>query len=452
MSNFDIVIVGASTSGSYFARRMAEKGFSVLAIEKDCREKISPDYDIFHMDKGDMIQFSLPDPDDRSAAFEFEDTAVLSSLGNHPKPAKNPVVGMHKREYIQQLNDWAVAAGAKIEYEATFSDFIYDGNGRVCGVTYLKNGETFTVNCRLVADCSGIPAVARRRLPDGYGMEKFELTPDDVFFVVLKYIKFAEEKPRRLRSDSWIFYKAWLAPSSDDADGILGIGSNFGYDYAEKMFDLLTKNVKFDPYTIVRTERGMTPYHRPPFSFAADGFVAMGDSACLTKPTCGEGCTSAMVLIDIVTDVAGKAMQNGAYPTRESLWSINKRYVDAQGKDFAFMLALLCGVIRHSVEANEYLFAHDIIFSKKILGGMGEINLTVGDICKMIYYILTGLASGKLKSSEIKCVFGGLLNGLKIMSHYSKYPEKTSDFDNWVKKAEALWKKAGSMSDWKLLK
>ena len=34
MRNYDIVIVGASTAGSYFARRMAEKGFSVMKGRK----------------------------------------------------------------------------------------------------------------------------------------------------------------------------------------------------------------------------------------------------------------------------------------------------------------------------------------------------------------------------------------------------------------------------------
>ena len=54
LKNFDVVVVGASTAGSYYARRMVEKGFSVLVIEKSSKEKISPDYDIFHMGKADM--------------------------------------------------------------------------------------------------------------------------------------------------------------------------------------------------------------------------------------------------------------------------------------------------------------------------------------------------------------------------------------------------------------
>ena len=36
-NDYDIVVVGASTTGAYYARKMAEKGLRVLVIEKDTR-------------------------------------------------------------------------------------------------------------------------------------------------------------------------------------------------------------------------------------------------------------------------------------------------------------------------------------------------------------------------------------------------------------------------------
>ena len=44
--SYDIVIVGASISGAYFSLKMAEQGYSVLAIEKSSAEKLSTGYDI----------------------------------------------------------------------------------------------------------------------------------------------------------------------------------------------------------------------------------------------------------------------------------------------------------------------------------------------------------------------------------------------------------------------
>ena len=57
------------------------------------------------------------------------------------------------------------------------------------GVRVSRNGEEKEIEARVVADCSGIPALARTSLPDGYGVENTPLTPEDMFYVVLRYVK-----------------------------------------------------------------------------------------------------------------------------------------------------------------------------------------------------------------------------------------------------------------------
>lgn len=453
MRKYDVVIVGASTAGSYFARRMAERGFAVLVIDKSTKERISPDYDIFHMGRDEMKHFRLPEvkKGDGIYAFEFEESYMYSAFGGYPKPSPSPVIGMHKHDYIVRMNEWAVEAGAEIVYEASFDSCVYDENGKICGLVYEKDGEKITVECRLAADCSGIPAVVRRSLPDGYGVEKFELTPEDILFVTLRYVDFTNKKEEWMKSHFWISYKSWVAPSKG-SDAIIGMGSCFGFDYVEKVYEQFTKNVKLPPHKVRRIERGRTPYHRAPYSFVADGFICMGDAACMTKPNCGEGCTAALVLEDIAVDIAASAMKNGAYPTREALWSINKKYNDTQGKEFASLMALLTSIVRHSPKANEFLFKHDVIFSKKILGSMsGGLSLDITDYLKTLIFVLIGLVSGNIKPVEIKNILKGVINSGKLTELYERFPETPDGFDEWVKEAEILWKKSGRLADWKPL-
>lgn len=45
MKNYDVVIVEAATTGSFFARRMAERGRSVLVIDRLAEEKVGAKYD-----------------------------------------------------------------------------------------------------------------------------------------------------------------------------------------------------------------------------------------------------------------------------------------------------------------------------------------------------------------------------------------------------------------------
>lgn len=451
-TSYDVVIVGASSAGAYFARRMAERGFSVLMIEKETPETLSREYDVFHMGRQEMERYGLPQPQpgDGVYCFAFTDDTQFSPYGQHPKPGKTDVIGMHKNGYMLRMDAWAQAAGAEILYGACYETALYT-DGRISGVRFTLDGEAVAVGCRLLADCSGKQAVVRRSLPADYGIEQFALTARDVFFVKLRYIKFEEPMERWLKSQFYLFYKIWIAPSDDSADAILGVGSSCGFDVGEKFYQLFCKNVRTPPYRVVREELGTTPYHRALHSFVADGFIAMGDAACLTKPNNGEGTTAALALEEIAAEVAAEAMRGGAYPTRAALWPINKRYNDGQGKEFAFVLAVFARAVAHSIRMNDFLFAHDAIFSKKIIGAVGgSSGIGPGEIAKAIFFILYGMATGNIKPKEIGGMLAGGVRGLRILLHYARYPAAPAGFPAWVKKADRLWDSVGRMADYQI--
>jgi flavin-dependent dehydrogenase len=52
------------------------------------------------------------------------------------------------------------------------------------------------------------------------------------------------------------------------------------------------KQVKLPAAKLDKIEKGFTPYHRAPYSLVTDGFICMGDAACMTKPYSGEGITA----------------------------------------------------------------------------------------------------------------------------------------------------------------
>lgn len=452
MKNYDVIIVGASTTGSWFGREMAKRGFNVLMLEKQERDNVSTAYDIFHMAKSDMARFDLtvPKKDDCDYAFEFDGGNYYSAYGNHPKPSHNEVIGMRKHLYVLRMNDEAVSAGAQLIYGASFTGFVFDEEKRIIGAKYTtadgKEAEAFGA---IVADCSGIPSVARRALPDGLNAENFEITPRDMFYVVLRYVLYPDGHEKVKQTDSYLQYKAWSAPQQDERGAILGIGANLGYDYAEEMFREFRKNVPWCQYTVQHIERGRTPYRRPPYSFVADGFIAMGDAACLTKPTCGEGCTSSLFQAEIAVDVISKALKEGGYLTERRLWSINKRYVDVQGAEFASMMALLPCVAALSVEENEYFFKNDIVFSKSIMSGFGggKLSLSPSEIERTVRLVLAGIINKTIRLEFIKAVIAAFKNSLLVKELYASFPETPDGFDVWRGRANELWEKCGSMAD-----
>lgn len=452
MEKYDILVIGGSTTGSWFARRMAERGHKVLIIEKNEKDKVSREYDIFHMTKKEMEQFGLeiPDKDSKEFGFTFDGSPMLSPYGNYPKKTKpNTTVGLHKHEYILFMNDLAQKAGAEIIYGAAFVDFIKDGN-KILGAKYKTADGEKEVYAELIADCSGIPAVARTKMPDSSTVENYKLTPEDIFYVVLYYAVYDSEdvKPDELHC-SLLNYKAvWHAPSGNPRGGILGIGGNYSYEYSEEMFRQFRKNVPWPRYTVERVEKGMTPYRRGIYSFVDNNFIALGDTACLTKPTCGEGCTSSLVQCQIAVDVIDELLKNGKELTKENMWCINKQYLKAQGIAFDSMRALLKGVVSISFDEAEYMFKNDIIFCEKILGGGGEeLEITPADIIKVVTGLAKGVATGKIKASSVKNIINGLLLSGEVTKLYEQYPETPEGYRDFKAKADALWEKIGPMSD-----
>ena len=451
MKNVDVLIIGAATTGSYLARRMAERGLSVLMIDKLAEEKIGTKYDIFHIGEPDFARFSLPVPvEGEDYAFRFSQSDSRSAYGNHPKPGGGTVIGMHLHDYTLRLNRWAEDAGAQIEYEAAFQNLLFQTNGHVCGAEYTKNGETVKVSARLVADCSGIPSVARRALPEHCIVENFAISPEEMFYVILRYVSYPNPDDWIKGSRGWTYYKTWEAPQADPHGAILGIGANLSFETAERIYAQFEKTIDLPSHTVTRVERGVTPYRRPPYSFVTEGFVAMGDAACLTKPSAGEGVTSSMVQADIVVDVAAPLLKAGKPLTLEALWPINKRYVQAQGQAFASQLAMLPGAVATNAKENDFFFEKDIIFSKKSFEAMGrgeELAFSTGDIIQMGLKMLGGVLTGRLRISTIQALLKAMGDSGRIAALYDRYPETPEGFPVWRQEADLAWSNCSSMAE-----
>ena len=112
-------------------------------------------------------------------------------------------------------------------------------------------------------------------------------------------------------------------------------------------------------------------------------------------------------------------------------------------------MALLGSIIRHSAKANEFLFKNDVIFSKKLLGNMGNgIELSLGDYAKTLIYIIIGLVTGNIKPAELKAVIDAIVTSGKLTAHYEKYPETPEGYEAWAREAELLWAKTGKVAEW----
>jgi flavin-dependent dehydrogenase len=440
MNSYDLIIVGAATSGLYLARKMAKRGYSVKVIEKLPEEKAGTKMDIFHVTRSDFIKFDIPcvHEGDPEWAFEFTDNHFSSPSNKYHVNVDAETVGLHMKEYVALMAKLAREAGAEIVYEASFEEFAFS-DGVISGIRYSTPSGLQEDRCRVAVDCSGVASVARRALPNGYGVENFKIEDEDMLFVILRYAKFDKEQINTF----WLNTKSWYAPfSTDNTEKIIGTGASGSYEKVERDAAKLDSVSSHGEFELVKTEKGVTPYRRPPYSLVADNFIAAGDAACLTKPDCGEGVTSSMVMLDIAADVLHAAFKQGR-TDKETLWEINCRYNRAQGADFALVRAFLTKFINTVTDDElEFCFKNRIIFNETFLNN-GDV--TPKDAIQTVVKMIGGISRRGVSLKTIGAIVSGARLAFELRTHYMNFPKSPDAYPVWAQIAEKLWKKVGKV-------
>lgn len=431
---YDVVIVGACTAGTYFAGLLAKRGLKVLVIDRDSEENLAKRLDIVHFTRDSYAEFGVEPSVEGDEEFvrNFHVCYGKSALNNHLKTNYINVAVLHLPLFIKRLRKTAVEAGAEFRFQTAFQKLRYE-NSRIAGIV-TKEGEE--IPARLVVDASGISAVVRRTVNDPY-MENFETGPRDKFYVLLKYVKLKDPNQQIVDSTSWPYYKGWIAPQHTPGGAIIGVGANLSFEYARKCMAKFEAAIPLPAYELQYEEMACTPYRRPPFSFVTDGFLAIGDAACLTKPINGEGIPCAWGQCTPAADVVVAALKNGAYPTVDKLWEINRIYQTGEGAAYAGERAMLIGAVNMTEKDNDYLYKKGIVFKSD---DEPEVDNLLGALIK-------GVLAGEFSLKALVSLASSTIKGEALKKHYLAYPATPKEYPAWEKRALKLWKKAGSMAD-----
>jgi len=466
----DVLVIGAGTAGILFARKMAEQGYKVRVFDRLPEERQGERLGVFHTDLERFAPYGapVPQPGDEDYVSRFDFGITKSAFDNYPKRTDYPFLVLRFRPFLKRLRAWAAEKGVEFVFDAAFEDFLRGGKGEIRGAVIEIAGERQEIQARLVADCSGIPSVARRKMANSR-VETFEIGPRDMFYVILHYVKlkypgkpFPEDVKLRAQypegrvtyPTGHAYYKSWFGQTEDPDGFLFGTGANLSYEYAMRIHEQYRERVKAPEHEEYpegpRWERGVTPYRRPPFSMADSGFICMGDAACMTKPFSGEGITSGWVGCALAAVVAGKAMRGGAYPTEAALWEYNRRYAATQGADFADAIAMLTSAVDCTAEENEYEFKKGIVFNDKQLTRTNRnfnADMPLGDVLSLAGKVAVGALSGNIRLYTLRSLLKGVLCGMALKGHYKKYPAAPSGFEAWAEKAQKLWARAGNMAE-----
>ncbi len=444
---YDVLIIGAGPAGIYLGWELEKKGIRTIIFERDSRTEVGSKMDQFHMDAYTFDEFGVPPPSPETDEYitSFNITNHYSPSGKIVKKMNWPVIAMRFPFFIQRLIKISEADGLQFEFSSRFKCGIFDKN-KLIGIVIKKINEEYEYFGRIIVDASGTNAVVRSSLPENYGIETFNINDDEKMYViqrVIRWLKPDEPHPgTEAKSNTWMYYKNWIAPHFASKANIFGNGQPGGYENVEKANKIFLENIHFPPYEILEEHKATTVYRRSPYSLVGDGFFCIGDSACMTKPFNGEGISLSWIVAKIATDVFIKALKSPNYVSKNELWDINIRYYRDIGAKLAALLAQIPVAANTTKKEMEYLFKKNIIFSGKDFEHMNqyhELHINFGRMIKIIAVFIWGLITQQFSRSTLNSMLKYMKISDKIRKHYEKFPENPEYFNEWVQKAEELW-------------
>ena len=291
-NSYDVVIVGAGPSGSTAARFAAEKGLSVLVLEKDreigvpvrCAEAVSHE---------GLIEFLEPESDFISAeitemSFIAPDETRIDMLSG----GKGYV--LDRTRFEKRLADIAAANGAEFLTNAYVYGLLFDDE-KVSGVKFKYLDEDYEVNAKIVIAADGVESrvgrwaglkthVDFRDMEGAYQVlaTNVEINPKSIAFY------FGENVAP--------YGYLWVFPKGKNKANIgLGISGEVGKKKHAKEFldDFMFKH--FPNASILLAVAGGVPCTPTLEKIVAPGIILVGDAARQVNPLSGGGIISGMI-------------------------------------------------------------------------------------------------------------------------------------------------------------
>jgi flavin-dependent dehydrogenase len=422
---YDILVVGAATTGIYFGWLMAKKGHSVLIIDKEAKAQVGQRLEVIHFDQETFKELNVPPPKESPELIRPWKGIWVSRL---------PL-------WLQRMYKILESDGVHFEFSCKFKELLYE-NKRIIGAKLEKKNELTEVKTRLVVDASGAACAVRSSLPEDYGIETWKYKSDNRFFVILHYFKWLKpEEPHPTWGDVWPYHFVFIDPGYSREEPIVGIIGPESFKTVEKIWEDFLEQEDFPPFKVTKREFNSFPLTKQPYSIVADGFFCAGDSAAIMNPLQARGipetwrlCTDASVIID-------NLLKGDKYLSQEHLWEINVNHFRTEGAQSAYVHMLTQAVFALKEKEINFLLKklRHIVDPPGDSDEASDIKLTAGKMFKIIFKVLGALFIGKISLSTVGRFIKKSRHASKIKKHYKKYPDSPKEFENWVERAKELW-------------
>jgi len=348
--NYDVVVVGAGPGGSVAARIAAEKGLSVLLLEK--RQEIGTPVRCAEGTGTEVLQEYI-DLEPAWIAKEINGGRIFSPNGTPVVLAvKGAGVVLERKIFDRRLAELASQAGAEILVKARVTGVTKSQNGKVDGVYFRYLGKDCIAKAKIVIAADGIESQVGRwagidtthDLNDvdvcaQYLMSNIDLDEPD-------YCDFYVGGEKSPRGYAWVFPKGDRI--ANVGIGIGGIASGKNGKFAIDYLNEFVKN-KFPKGSILSQMFGSASVGGGLEEIVADGIMLVGDAAHHADPVSGGGILNAMIGGRLAAEVAAEAIQQGDV-SKEFLKEYERRWDKEVGKTFKHLCRIRDAVLKFSDE------------------------------------------------------------------------------------------------------
>ncbi|MFC7155518.1 geranylgeranyl reductase family protein [Halomarina halobia] len=340
----DVVVVGAGTGGCYAAATVAREGYDVVVVERKTAAEAG------HIACGDALKGAANFPDAiPKSQIEPAFTNTDVDHGRFEIPSEDavldiPVPGelavIDRWEYGRRIIEGAERAGAAFHYDTVVRDVLQADDGRVTGVTGVRNGEPVTYEAGMVVDAAGSLSILQDKADFSDATFDTNVNYSQFSSAYREIVEVAEPvewhdalvfKPTK-RSAGYL----WYFPRTPTEINV-GLGFQMNERPMKLVRDLredLRNRPEFRDARVVDKLGAALPTRRTYDSAVAPGFVAVGDAAAHVNPTTGGGIAGAAYAGKYAGERIVEAIETDD-PSEETLWEYNERVMDHYGGRYA---------------------------------------------------------------------------------------------------------------------
>ncbi|WP_158057630.1 geranylgeranyl reductase family protein [Halorussus halophilus] len=437
---YDIVVVGAGTSGCYAAATAADAGYDVVVVERKTEEEAG------HIACGDalkgadafpeaipksQIQSAFTNTDVDHGRFEIPQEDTVLEI---PVPGELAVID--RWEYGRKIIEGAKRAGAQFHYDTVVKDVTQRQDGQVTGVRGKRDGSVQRYNAELVVDAAGSLSILQDKA-DFDGTTFDTNVSYSQFCSAYREIVHVDEP---VEWDDALVFKPtkraagylWYFPRTDTE-----INAGLGFQMNEepmKLVEDLKQDLRARPeFKGARVEDKLgaaLPTRRPYDSAIAPGFISVGDAAGHVNPTTGGGIAGAAYAGKYAAEAAMDAMEDGEMG-EANLWKYNENVMDHFGARYAGLDVY--NIFSTAVDVDD------------LMGLLGALPAT--KLAEALYSGSANVGWWLKVQTAIKAVgHWDLIYDLyqtksladDLIDHYEQYPSRPGGLDAWQHKRDSI--------------